>query len=393
MLPALLALALAASPVSAGPRSAEEVSAWTQDGFGPGNTGWNPDETVVNARTIKTLKPRWTIPAPTEPEACPPRPVAPVVAGGRVFKLDAATNGVAAYDADTGTRLWGYVGAYYFRAFRLAVADGVLVVADANCDPSAGDGRIVGLDVRTGEQLWIRVNTWRSFAITMDRGVAVMGGECAGCISDIGFGLEAYRVSDGVRLWYKGFEEIAGAASARGRILLSAAGSDPFPGVPTPKWTAVDLKTGKRIWHTGIRTAGARAADPAGNYFYLGDAEGMRVVAAGTGRPLWRMNDGPVGQVAVDDRRVYASLRNQVRAYDAKTGRFLRSRAMTAPKRPIRAADLLYVQTGTAVAILSPVNGSTVALSTPFRPMTDHVVVAGGQLYITDGATLRAYAP
>jgi outer membrane protein assembly factor BamB len=365
---------------------------WPQDGYGPGYTGWNPSETTVGAATIGKLRPAWAVDVAPTAAACPVTQVAPLVAGGRMFVLDRSTNGVAAFDAATGAELWRYHDEY-LRAVRLAVWEGTVVVVDGPCDPVTEMHWTTGLDAATGARRWRRVSLWQATTLVVDKGIAVVGGRCHGCISDQGYGTDGIRVSDGEQAWYRGFLMPTGNVSAGGRILLRAAADDPFPGVPVPRWTAVDITTGKRIWHTGITVSGTRAADPAGKHFYLGDAKGMRAVDAATGRAIWRTSDGAVRSVAADGSRVYASLAGEVRAYSPVTGKSLWSRKVTVPGRLIRAKDLLYVQAGATVAILNPATGATVTLSAPFRPMSDHVVVAGGRLYVTDGSSVRAYVP
>jgi outer membrane protein assembly factor BamB len=365
---------------------------WPQDGYGPGYTGWNPSETTVGAATIGKLKRAWTVNVAPTPGTCPVTQVAPLFADGRMFVLDRSTNGVAAFDAATGAELWRYHDEN-LRAVRMAVAEGTVVVVDAPCDPISADHRITGLDAATGARRWLRFALWRATTLTVDKGIAVIGGKCPACISDIGYGSDGLRVSDGTQAWHRGFMIPTGSVSAGGRTILRDAADDPFPGVPVPKWTAVDITTGQRVWHTGTAISGTLGADPAGKRFYLGDAKGLRAVDAATGKPIWRTGNGAVRSVAVDNGRVYASLGSEVRAYHPTTGKSLWSRKVTAPKRLIRAKDLLYVQTGSTVAILNPATGATAALSTPFRPMNDHVVVTGGRLYVTDSSSVRAYAP
>ena len=365
---------------------------WPQDGHGPGATGWNPAETSVGATTIGRLGRAWTVTVAPTAAPCPAGQLAPLIDDGRMYVLDRSTNGVAAFDAATGRELWRW-HEDDFRAVRLAVSAGTVVVVDGQCDPAAGGGWVAGLDAATGTRRWRHLSFWRTTTLVVDRGIAVVGGRCHGCVPDMGYGTDGLRVSDGAEVWSRWFQVPTGNVSAGGRVVLRAAADDPFPGVPVPTWTAVDITTGRRVWHTGTAVTGTRAADPAGTVFYLGDAKGLRAVDAATGRALWRTGDGAVRSVATDGRRVYASLAGAVRAYHPVTGRSLWSREVTAPKRLIRAADLLYAHTGDTVAILDPATGATVALSGPFRPMSDHVVVAGGRLHVTDGSSVRAYAP
>jgi hypothetical protein len=48
---------------------------------------------------------------------------------------------------------------------------------------------------------------------------------------------------------------------------------------------------------------------------------------------------------------------------------------------------------GRPLAILAPTTGETVASGNPFNTAAGHVVVAAHRLFISDGTTIRAYAP
>jgi outer membrane protein assembly factor BamB len=169
----------------------------------------------------------------------------------------------------------------------------------------------------------------------------------------------------------------------------------PVPAPPAPEWPQDGYGPGNTGWNPAETAVGAATI---GELKPAWTATIAPAPPAGTGkapdqaRQARPAHTGPVRTVAVDDRRIYASLSGSVRAYSPATGRSLWSRKVTAPGRPVRAHDLLYVHTGDAVAILNPATGVTVALSAPFRPMSDHVVVAGGRLYVTDTSSIRTYA-
>src|SRR6185436_20717987 len=87
---ALLLLVAGVSPAAAA------ETAWAVDGFGPANTGYNPDEQSINESTLQGLAYRWSITSPVVFDSCSAqRP--PLIAGGRLYIPD--QGGVAAYEA------------------------------------------------------------------------------------------------------------------------------------------------------------------------------------------------------------------------------------------------------------------------------------------------------
>jgi outer membrane protein assembly factor BamB len=372
----LLAAGAAAPAVAAAP-----AARWGQDGYGPGHTRYNPDESVVNAGSIGKLKQRWTATAgPGEP-GCEPATRAPLMVDNRVFILD--SGGVGAYDARTGKRLW-LAADFSFISAGLAVAGGVVLVSDTNCYSNSNyDGHVTALDVRTGAELWRATGSWMIDTVVADAGAVVTSGYCGTCE---GFknGVVAFRLSDGAELWSRENVVLAGPVAAGGRVLLSRTGS--------AETQAVAIATGVPAWGFGGRV-GASAATPAGDQFYVTDAGGLRAVHAKSGTQLWRI-DKETGDLAADGRRVYVAAAGRMNTYDAKSGKLLWTRALSRPRTPVRAGGLLYVVTGAGIpAILSPANGKPANGKPVPHGMTQHVVVAGGQLLATYGSTLRVYAP
>src|ERR1051326_8426829 len=94
-----LLCALALGPATA---TAATTHAWAHDGFDAGNTGFNPNETIINLTTVASLENRWSITSPVVRAACA-RQTPPVVAGGRLFLGD--EGGFAGYSAANGTPL------------------------------------------------------------------------------------------------------------------------------------------------------------------------------------------------------------------------------------------------------------------------------------------------
>jgi outer membrane protein assembly factor BamB len=369
----LTGLALPGSATAAPPEN------WAQDGYGAGHTFYNPAESVINSSTVTKLKTRWTVtPAPAL-DGCAPDPVAPVVVGGRMFVLEPETGGVGAYDTKTGKRLWSY-SAGYVVATGLAVAGGTVVVTDINCySNSSYDSNVVALDAATGAEKWSSLTPWTTDTVVVDASTVAVSGFCGTC-DDAEYGVEAFRLSDGVPLWSRTNAVLAGPVSAGGRILIAGTDSD--------YTEAVSIKTGTGPWATGLRYW-ASAADPARPQFYVSGAAGLRALATSTGKTLWTVKN-EAGELATDGRRVYVASAGRINAYDTKTGKKLWTRILASPGDLVRAGGLLYATSGKALLILAPTSGKTIR---SFGTATEHVVAAGGRLYVTNGRTVRTYTP
>ncbi|HWS33058.1 MAG TPA: PQQ-binding-like beta-propeller repeat protein [Actinoplanes sp.] len=355
---------------------------WGHDGYGPGNTRYNPAESVLNIKSVDRLRLRWTVtPAPGRP-GCQAAPDAPRVAGDRVYLLEAG--GVAAYHAATGERLWRNTGFSLITAGPI-VAGGLVLVGNTACESASDyDGSLIALDAATGAQRWRRTAAWTIGTAVADAGAVVTSGECGTC-DDARHSTHAYRLDDGTPLWNHPNETLAGPVSAAGTVLLrrTTGRLDTWAG---------RITTGKPVWGTDLEPT-AVAANPAGTRFYLTTGAGLAAHAATDGRRLWHLPK-EAGDLAADGRRVYVASAGRVNTYDAATGRLLWTRALTEPRAPIRAGGLLYVLTGTGtLAILKPGDGTIIRTRASYSALTAHVVPAGGRLYTTGRTTIRAYEP
>jgi outer membrane protein assembly factor BamB len=348
---------------------------WGQDGFGPGNTGYNPDTASL---AVPDLRQRWSVSPATGVEGCGTTPGPPLVADGRVFFAD--DGGVGAYDAATGRNLWRNTG---FRLLgpTLAVAGGLVLATESSCfSQSNFDGTVMALDGRTGGVRWRATQEGTIDFLVAEQGVIVTHGYCGVC-GEHQNEIVALRASDGRRLWHRPDALLAGPVSAGGRVLLTVAGHA----------IAVDVATGATRWMAGDAWW-ARSATPDGDRFYATFGNDLAALDAGTGRVVWRVSGG-AGEMAADGRRVFVAATG-VTAYDAGSGRRLWSRAVANAGRPIRAAGLLWITTGGRPAvILQPITGRPAPVGSLFSTAQGHVVVAAGRVFTTDGTTIRAYAP
>jgi outer membrane protein assembly factor BamB len=373
-----MVLALAALLIPSG--APPGTPGWTQDGYGPGNTGYNPAESQLNAGTVGGLRLRWTARPKPGTEGCTHATDPPLVAGDRVVLREG--DGIGARDVRTGKLLWQRPG-FSLLGRRLAIGAGLVLVTDSSCySQSSYDGAITALNLATGTVSWRARQSGTVDKLVVDGGVLVTHGYCYTCDEDKDQVI-AYRLAGGAKLWSRNHVELAGEVSAGRRVLLAST-TEAFG------TQAVGLLTGAVAWRSG-QAWRALSASPAGDRFLATGGTGFSAVTAATGKVAWSVRS-EVRTLSTDGRRVYAA-GSALTAYDAAKGRKLWSRALREPGKPIRAGGLLYVTTpGSALAILAPATGRTVASGGAYRAAIDHVVVTGGRLFTTDGTAIRAYA-
>ena len=360
---------------------------WTQEGYGPGNTSYNPDESTINATSIGRLRQRWTVTTPHTADLCNSQSP-PLVKAGRLYTTD--PTGIVSYAATTGRRLWHWTLPHIDPTrknqehFGVLAAAGNLLVALTNpCEYGVGQSAyLTGLDAATGRQRWrVRMDQYTNIMV-VDKGVAAVGnwgGFDGGPHTTTG-----YRVTDGARLWSTTGYRLNFPVSAGGRLLLSRADDKAA--------RAVSILNGRSLWNTA-KPWSPQAASPAGDRFLVSTAgDGVTSVDAATGRPQW--TTGHHGAIADDGRTVYLTYHRAVEAFDARTGRLLRTMPLgkRGGTRPVRAGGLIYltVTAYNAMEILSPLTGKHVGAP---AIRGGPPVIVNGWLYTTDGETLHAYAP
>ncbi len=379
-----LAMAVATTMVLGCVTPAEAATApsqWAQPGYGPGHNYYNPQESVVNASTIKKAKLRWSFFRQDGSPGCNAAPQAPLVVDGRVFSLDG--DGVVALDAKTGKRLWENLSFSFISADLIVVGD-LLMVTDTDCDSNSDyDGYVTALDVRTGVARWRSTGGWMVDTIVADAGMVVTSGYCGICDTDWKYGVIGIRASDGAQMWSYTSMVLAGPVSAGGRVFLRATDEQAD--------FVASIKTGTPLYYPGSDWLPA-AATPAGDRFYATSSAGLSALDAKNGKVVWTVKKEN-GDLAADSNRVYVASAGRVNTYNPKSGKLLWTRALADPERLVRAGGLLYVTSSSGtLSILSPTNGKTVASGGTFGP-SYILVVAGGRIYTGHGDAVRTFAP
>jgi len=221
----------------------------------------------------------------------------PVVAGGRIFTLDAQSQVVAT--APSGERLWSRVLGTPTDSLRSAsggglASNGRIVIA------TTGFGRLVAMDAETGAELWTqRLNAPGTSAPTIL-------GDLAYVVSRDGRGW-AVELSNGrVRWTLSGTPPEANFAGGAGAAVTPEIAIFPFP---SGEVLAAFPEGGLRRWSSVI--AGQRAGQAAstisdiagdpvivGETVYVGNVAGrLAALNVANGDRQWTALDGPVGPV------------------------------------------------------------------------------------------------
>ncbi len=329
----------------------------------------------------------------------------PVVAGGRIFALDAA-NLVTALDAKTGEQVWqtdisprdtgtGSGGGLAYENGRLFVGTGF--------------AEVVAMDAKTGKVVWRQKTTGpirgaptvrggRVFAITVDNQLH--------CLS----------AADGHVLWdHQGTPEQAllmgGASPAvEGDVVVVPYSSGEL--------FALRVENGTELWQDSIttisRTEGAaqladidaRPIIDRGHVYAIGHANLLAAIDLRTGRRLWDRQIGGIEPPWIaGDYLFLVTNDNQAVAIDARTGRIAwvtQLQTWDNPKEkkdrivwtgPVLASDRLILGSSTGTLLtLSPYTGDIISKVEAPGGITIQPVIANRTVYcITEDADIVAY--
>lgn len=332
----------------------------------------------------------------------------PVVADGRVFTMDAASN-VSAFDARNGRRLWrvsltprkedegAMGGGLAYHAGKLFVATGygdvfamepttgrvywiTALKLPIRGAPSADAGRVFvitfdnqmhALDIERGEELWTHTGIAEPAGFLGAANSAVEGNIV---IAPYSSGeIMALRADTGAVAWSEQLVRSSGRISQAGA--LNDINGRPvidrgrvYAVSQSGRFIAIDLRTGERVWERVI--ASVQTPWVAGDFIYAItiDAE-IICLSRRDGRVKWI---------------------RQLRRYEdpkAKT-----NKGVIAWYGPVLAGDrLLVASTDERVLSLSPYTGDLIGqISLPDKASQPPVVVDGSVYIVTDDATLIA---
>lgn len=349
----------------------------------------------------------------------------PIVAGGRIFVMDAAAH-VRAFDAATGMRLWktqtidggrrSFLNRISFGMFgtntkidATRAFGGGIAYDDGKLFATNGFGDLVALDAASGKKLW-GVN----LGVPIFAAPAANGGRVFVSSQDNHF--HAYSAADGRELWdHQGITESAGIL-----VSTSAAVSGQFVVVPytsgelfamrvqngRPAWSDMLTRTGNTTALSTLDDIAARPVIDRDFVFAVSHSGVMAAISVESGERVWSRDIGGIQTpwVAGDFLFVLNS-DGQVMCLTRKEGRvkwISQLPRLIDPKDkdsdpvtwsgPVLVSDrLLVVSSSGKAASLSPYTGKILGEvelpSGTFLPP----VVAGGMVYIvTDDADLVA---
>jgi outer membrane protein assembly factor BamB len=372
----VLATALAVG--LAGPAHAVAATVWRTDGYGPGNTGYNPVETAIHTGSVATLTQRWSIVSPVVRNSCAQQSP-PVASGGKLYLTD--QGGIAAYHAGTGARVWSYrfPDAVDELTPRLTVLGSRLIVAFTGClSQSDPDGELRAFDAETGAPLWLARRDAPMHVMVVDKDVVAVSGQDVGEPEVTG-----YRVSDGVQVWTRQ-ATLPRPVSANGRLLLTRDGGSDL----------IDIRTGSVLWSTTLPWSVLAAGPTGGPLYAAGPAGELARINAASAVVDWSVPGG-AAQLAVDGPRLYVAQGGTLVTRDAVTGGQLWSREYGAQLgKPVVAGGVVYATvSGRMVHPLNAATGDVLDDNAPYDGAVGHPVVVNGRLYVTTGRLLDAYTP
>lgn len=322
----------------------------------------------------------------------------PVVAGGRIFTLDARALVMA--HSTSGDSLWRY-DATPASDKEGDASGGGLAVADGTLYVTTGFGTLVALDAVTGAERWVQrldasgagaptvrdgivyvsARDSRAWAVNTQTGRilwqlpgaptgSVMVGGAAPAVTDkfaifpFGSGelVAAFR-KGGVRLWgaavsgqrkgrvYAGVSDITGDPVVVGDVI--------YAGNQSGRAVALDLGSGERIW-TATEGAYSPVWPVGGSVFLVSDQGELVRLDAETGARIWGVElpyfvkdkakrrkavTGNYGPVLAGGRLIVASSDGTVRSFDPETGALVSTVDLPggATTNPVVAGGTLYL--------------------------------------------------
>ncbi len=332
----------------------------------------------------------------------------PVVAGGRVFTLDARALVTATSTA--GAPLWSHATSTGRDSLSDASGGGI-AYGDGKVIVTTGFGRVTALDPATGAVLWEQeLNAPGSSAPTV-RGslIYVMSRDSRAWALESGNGRIRWQLAGTPTT--ANFSGGAGAAVARDLVIFPFSSGEilaAFPEGGLRRWSAV--VAGQRLGRAAA-TVSDIAGDPVvdGNRVYAGNISGTTVALdLATGDRIWTATEGAAGPVWPVGGSVFmVNDLNQLVRLDAADGsviwrvdlpqfeqdRARRQKTLYAHFGPILAGGRLIVASSDGVIRqFDPASGALIGQVALPGGAASNPVVAGGTLYVvTNDGQLLAF--
>lgn len=364
------------------PAAAATPDAWGQAAAHATGDYYNAGETQLTPAAATKLKPRWNVPLATAICAAPALPLA-----GANRLVTAASYRISGYDATTGALAWRTPAPSKKTGISLAAIVGTRLIAQSR-DCRSGKTFLTAHHVTTGKHLYTKRIPETMYGLLVDKGI-VVGGVWDAAISK--YGIRAYRIADGSRVWARQGSIAGETVSAGGKILV----------VGDDSTTAVDVTTGKAVWPAGAGCFTPIGASPDGATFYMrcGPDERIRSVSAATGAVLRTFpSHGATSGFATDGERLYLhTFADELIAVDADNGRRVWTATFTedAPITFAVGGGVVYGwrDNDHPLSAFETRTGSPIELDAKTSALQGAPMVANGRLYGRTGSTVTAYAP
>ncbi|MBB5516502.1 outer membrane protein assembly factor BamB [Rubricella aquisinus] len=378
-----------AAPSGFGPST--QNTQWTHSGGAADGMGGHPALDAVLTQV-------WAVQVGSRPVEDLSITAEPIVAGGRVFTLDA--NGTVAATAETGGLLWS-ISLVPEGEEAEAGFGGGLAYSDNRVFVTTGFGQVTALDPANGGILWQEQfdSPFRAAPVADRNRVVVV------TRTDLAVALDA---GTGRTVWqFQGSKGAEGIASSAAPVLSDGIALVPFS---AGEVLAIVARNGRRLWSFAVsdgrrglargsigEITGAPVVQDA--RVYLGNQTGSIVAIEGAGgRESWRQADGAMDRAAVLGGSVYVITdRAVLLRMDAQTGRIIWSRPLdellpdgetrVVYHGPVIAGGRLLVATehGPVLSVSAEDGTLSTALTIPDGAASSPAI-ANGRLYILSNA-------
>ncbi len=378
---ALTALALAfaglASATATAGAAPAASTAWKQEHFDAGHSGFNPFETTLSGENVASLVAKWSASIHVRVQA------SPVVAGGMVYTAGADLNDpsashAVALHAATGNVLWTAKQPNAGDALGIAVCNGRVFLT------TLFDHALRAYEATTGDLLWSLHLDGAPESPTLGRGRIYFQ-------TNVGT-VYAVDPDSGAIMWQRSFAERPNASPAlyRGRLFVT--------GHSSRKIRALDADDGRVRWEKTLPDFTESSPTVVDGIVYESVATaGTYALSAASGALVWHRGtpDAVVSPVSVDDSSAYVGdVDGVLYAFDRATGQPRWSRALGGRfgniNSPVVANGVVYAAT-TGIFALDAGSGKQL-WSGPTGTVGSDPAVLDGVLYVGDfDGNLRAF--